>query len=283
MELQGRGWGMWESVLGFIAVIGDWLALAFEALTGWRVEGESRKWLDAAVWLIGGVSGVLTIYLAFRGGGASKEDVTALQGDIAALKQEMLAALQAKDAAGGSTPSPEGSASMARDLDAAIDTVLAAGHTEVLQDKSGAALEAAIDNLIAQRAAARERVAKDEAALWRQKGALAFLHDTQSALSAYRKAAELDPDDAEGWNNLGRLLHRVGEIDRAIEAYERVLALGNRSSNKAVTAVASGNLGTLFQTRGELDQAEQMYRKSLDLNEALGRKEGMANQYGNLG
>ncbi len=44
-----------------------------------------------------------------------------------------------------------------------------------------------------------------------------------------------------------------------------------------------GNLGNVHQTRGELEQAVQMYEKSLALNTELGRKEGMAAMLGKLG
>jgi tetratricopeptide (TPR) repeat protein len=172
---------------------------------------------------------------------------------------------------------------LARDLSAAFDTVLAVGKRQVLKDKTGAAAEAVIDVLIAQRAVARERLARDEAALWRQKGALAFLRDTQAALQAYAKATELDPDHAEGWNQLAQLQERVGDLDAAIMSYERALALGNRSGDQVTIAIATGNLGIVYQTRGDLNRAEAMYRKALAINKALGHKSGMASQYTSLG
>ena len=44
-----------------------------------------------------------------------------------------------------------------------------------------------------------------------------------------------------------------------------------------------GNLGNVHQTRGELEQAVQMYEKALTINGELGRQEGMASSYANLG
>ena len=169
------------------------------------------------------------------------------------------------------------------DLNSAVDTLLSAGKAKFLHDKTGEAAEAALDGLIYEREAARGRIAKDEAALYRQKGALAFLHDTETALAAYTKAADLDPDNADGWNGLGHLLKRVGELDRAVDAYNRVLALGNKSANRATIAAATGNLGNIYKTKGDLEKAEQFHNQSLEINKALGRKEGMAADYGNLG
>lgn len=48
-------------------------------------------------------------------------------------------------------------------------------------------------------------------------------------------------------------------------------------------AVALGNLGIVYQTRGELDRAIEFYEKALAINQELGRKQGMATDYGNLG
>ncbi|MEP3631252.1 MAG: tetratricopeptide repeat protein [Hyphomicrobiales bacterium] len=138
-----------------------------------------------------------------------------------------------------------------------------------------------------ERAEAQEGVigdaAKDAAQNYRHLGAVAFLNDTQEALHAYGRATELDPEDASGWTQLAHLLHRVGEIDKAMEAHKQVLEIGERTSNQDSIAVASGNLGNLYDTRGDLDNAEKMYIKSFELYKELGRKDGMANQYGNLG
>jgi tetratricopeptide (TPR) repeat protein len=127
------------------------------------------------------------------------------------------------------------------------------------------------------------RKAEEAAAAARHIGALAFLHDTEKALAAYHEAVDLDSDNADGWNRLGHLLYRTGDIDDAEQAFMRVLALGNRVENQELIAIATGNLGLLYSTRGDLDRAEEMYKKSLAIEEALGRKEGMASDYGNLG
>jgi hypothetical protein len=58
----------------------------------------------------------------------------------------------------------------------------------------------------------------------RHLGALAFLHDTEKALTAYRRAVALDPANAEGWNQLGHLLQRIGRLDEAVDAYTHVRA-----------------------------------------------------------
>ena len=153
--------------------------------------------------------------------------------------------------------------------------LLSEGETE--------AAEAVFEEVKARRKAEGEGALKEAAAAARHIGALAYLHDTGKAVAAYREAVDLDPDDPDGWNQLGHLLDRTGDLDGAAEAYKRVLSFGNRAADQAIIAAATGNLGTLYQVQGELDHAEEMYRKALNLNEALGRKEGMALGYGNLG
>jgi tetratricopeptide (TPR) repeat protein len=144
-----------------------------------------------------------------------------------------------------------------------------------------------IEAKLAERATAHEAKGREEnrisAGYYRQIGALAFLHDTQKALGAYTKATELDPDDPEGWNRVGQLQMRVGEVDAAIRSFEQVLAFGNQIADQELIAIATGNLGNVYHTRGDLDQTEAMYKQALAIDEALGRKEGMAARYGNLG
>ena len=143
--------------------------------------------------------------------------------------------------------------------------------------------------LKAKRASAQQKLAdgtaelKEAAEAARHLGALAFLHDTQAALTHYRTATDLDPDDPEGWNQLGHLLDRIGELDRAIEAYDRVLSIGEARQDRECISAATGNLGTIYLTRGDLGQAEGMLKRGLDLDEELDRKEGVAAKLGNLG
>ena len=121
------------------------------------------------------------------------------------------------------------------------------------------------------------------AAAARKTGALLFSKDTDKAIAAYREAVALDSDDPDGWNQLGKLLNRTGDLDGAAEAYNRVLSLENRTTDQRLIAIAAGNLAILYNFQGNLDRAEYMYRKSLDIYEALGDMEGMASNYGNLG
>ena len=108
-------------------------------------------------------------------------------------------------------------------------------------------------------------------------------YETQEAIAYYQQSLQLNPDNVEGWNRLGLLFQRVGELDQAIAAYQTVLKLGKTHQNNYEIAPAYGNLGLVYKTRGELDKAVEMYNKVLEIDQVLGRKEGMAPSYGNLG
>jgi tetratricopeptide (TPR) repeat protein len=103
------------------------------------------------------------------------------------------------------------------------------------------------------------------------------------AKTYYNQAVQLDPDNAHYWNQLGHLLQRVGELDEAITAYQKVLALGETHQNQQEIAVALGNLGLVYDTRGESDNSIEFYKKALTIVEVLDDKEKMAAVYDNLG
>jgi len=152
---------------------------------------------------------------------------------------------------------------------------------EIASGKTGKA-QAIYREILLKKKAEGETANREAAEAARRLGALAFLHDTEAALDAYRESVLLEPENDVGWNQLGHLLRRTGDIDEAIRAYTQVGNIGRKKDNQELIAISYGNLGILYQIRGDLDQAEAMYRKSLAIDEALGRQGGMAIQYGNL-
>ncbi len=183
------------------------------------------------------------------------------------LRKQLTEAVEALKAEGTNPEAPAG-------IEQALD---------LLGQSDTAAAEAIFEEIKARRKAEGAGALKEAAAAARHIGALAFLHDTDKALAAYREAVALVPENPDGWNRFGRLLFRSGDLDGVAEAYNRVLSLGNRTTDQSLIAVATGNLGILYAVQGNLDDAEDMFRKSRELYEALGRKEGMASNYGDLG
>jgi tetratricopeptide (TPR) repeat protein len=106
----------------------------------------------------------------------------------------------------------------------------------------------------------------------RHLGALAFYDNTNQALAAYRKAVGLEAGNPDGWNQLGHLLVRIGELKDAEEVYGKVKAIAESLSDRQWLAIAYGNLGIVYQTRGALAQAEEIHKKALAIFEALSHK-----------
>lgn len=132
------------------------------------------------------------------------------------------------------------------------------GATELLEQAARSRVEKA------------KRFNKQAAQDWIDIGNIAYLYDTQKALDAYEKALKLDPSNPRGWNRLGHILYRLGRLDEAQEAYEKVLGLAG--ADKSWEGIAYGNLGNIYQSRGELDRACDYRRKSLKLFTDIGAK-----------
>ena len=48
---------------------------------------------------------------------------------------------------------------------------------------------------------------------------------SEEAFAEQKRALQLDPQDADGWNNLGAMLARGGQTDAARSAFEHALQL----------------------------------------------------------
>jgi tetratricopeptide (TPR) repeat protein len=143
--------------------------------------------------------------------------------------------------------------------------------------------EVILKKLLEQKTAEGKQANQQAAAAARHLGALAFLDNTQVALNYYRQATELAPDNVDGWFQLGLLFQRIGELNQAITAYQRIFILGEQQQSQMLYAVAYGNLGVVYQIKGNLAKSEEYFLQALEINKQLGRKRGMATNYGNLG
>ena len=81
-------------------------------------------------------------------------------------------------------------------------------------------------------------------------GALAFLDNiTEEALRWNRRAVELDPGNADGWNLLGLLYLWTGQLDQAEATLRKVVTLGEANGDMEAIAAGTGGLGLLYGMR----------------------------------
>lgn len=91
------------------------------------------------------------------------------------------------------------------------------------------------------------------AEMLRQKGLL------EEAEEHAQRSVELEPNLAQGWNNLGIIAQERGLLGESAIALERAIGLNNRFVE------AYGNLGNTQKARGELLSARHSYEKALEL------------------
>ena len=89
---------------------------------------------------------------------------------------------------------------------------------------------------------------------------LMVLGQIDRAIEAYSRALELNPRDAEAYNNRGIAYHRKREVDQAIEDYSKVMEL-----NPGL-AIAYNNRGVAHNSKGKVDGAIEDYNIAIGLN-----------------
>jgi Flp pilus assembly protein TadD len=83
--------------------------------------------------------------------------------------------------------------------------------------------------------------------------------ELQKAIANYKKAVEINPENAVAYNGLGAAYRQVGDMDKAIEAWERSLAIDPEYG------LPLYNLGYSHMNRGEKTKALEYLSKYLDL------------------
>ncbi len=102
----------------------------------------------------------------------------------------------------------------------------------------------------------------DDAELHRNLGkALQDKGDLDDAIVEYRMALSLNPNDAEVHSNLGKALQNKGSLEGAIEEFRTALRLDPND------AKIHGNLGSALQDHGDLDGAITAFRTSLEFGQ----------------
>jgi Flp pilus assembly protein TadD len=90
----------------------------------------------------------------------------------------------------------------------------------------------------------------DGRALYRE-GFQHFVNDRHAqAIDCYRRAVEAEPDLALAWNGLAMALGRTGDLDGAIDAAKRLVALEPQDP------LAHTSLSVFYQRKGMIAEAE---------------------------
>jgi serine/threonine protein kinase/Flp pilus assembly protein TadD len=90
--------------------------------------------------------------------------------------------------------------------------------------------------------------------------ALADTGQLDEAIQEYQRALDVDLTYAKVHNNLGTALEAKGQLDEAIAEYRKALSLGLK------LALVHNNLGSALADTGQLDEAIQEYQKAIDVD-----------------
>ena len=91
------------------------------------------------------------------------------------------------------------------------------------------------------------------------------------AESALRRAAELDPSDADAWNNLGLVAHARGRDREAFDAWSKASSLAGASAAPALNkAAVLLDCGDYRRARAELEKAARARPDDPEVLVALG-------------
>jgi tetratricopeptide (TPR) repeat protein len=101
-----------------------------------------------------------------------------------------------------------------------------------------------------------------------QAGELARKGDYAAALTEWRKAVELDPEDGKARYHLAFALDKQGQLDEAVAEYQKAVEFDPNN------AAAYSNLAVGLTREGKLEEGIEAYQKSLELDPKNALAEG---------
>ena len=84
-------------------------------------------------------------------------------------------------------------------------------------------------------------------------------------------------------NNIGTIYQDLGQPEKALECFERALAIYRQIGNVAGEACALGNIGSEHERSGRAQKALSHYRKALEIDRRIGDRKGEIAGLSNLG
>ena len=95
----------------------------------------------------------------------------------------------------------------------------------------------------------------------------------KKAVSCYEKAIQIQPNYTNAHYNLGSVLHELGQFKKAVSCYEKAIQIQPDYAN------AHYNLGLIFKELGEFQKAVSCYEKAIQINPNFA---GAHNNLGNV-
>ncbi|MDR3404797.1 MAG: tetratricopeptide repeat protein [Chthoniobacter sp.] len=86
-----------------------------------------------------------------------------------------------------------------------------------------------------------------------------ILGQPEQAVLSFRKALDVDPDNAVDWSNLSEMLLRLGQLDDAISCGQSAVEV------RPDFAEGHNNLGNALRDKGRCEQAVEHFRRALSL------------------
>jgi Flp pilus assembly protein TadD len=109
-------------------------------------------------------------------------------------------------------------------------------------------------------------IAQNSAAQYLEEGQkLGQAGDFRGAEAAFRKAIQLDPNNAQAHNNLGFALFEQGKVEEAIAEYRHALRINPND------AMAHNNLGAALFTQGKVEEAIAELKQARNLFRVQGQ------------
>jgi tetratricopeptide (TPR) repeat protein len=115
------------------------------------------------------------------------------------------------------------------------------------------------------------------------------LGQVEKAIQYYEKALaiaqEMGERKREGTNvgSLGLAYWYLDQAEKAIQYYEKALAIAQEIGDRRNEGVWLGNLGIAYSSLGQFEKAIEYYRKALDIDQEIGSRRGEGTNLGNLG
>ena len=103
-----------------------------------------------------------------------------------------------------------------------------------------------------------------------------------SATEAIPSTQEKKEAQATALGNLGIILRQRGELEKAMEHYQKALGLHKEIGHRLGEATDLGDLGIVFGQKERFDDAEAHFQKALEIHRGIGNRLGEAAALNNL-